>query len=557
MLRFIRSWSATTRSLSQFAPARLPHARRRLRLECLEDRTLLSQPGTWAAVAPLPTARVYLGAATGNDGTIYAVGGLQQGDVPTAEVDAYNPQTNTWSEVAPLPLARGALAVVSDNGLIYAIGGGNGASQSEVDAYNPQTNTWAVEAPLPTARAFLAAAVGSNGIIYAIGGNLNNSDGTTATNEVDAYNPATNVWTVVAPLPASVSYLAATTGTDGTIYAIGGGGNGNGPSSSAVYTYNPATNIWTQEASLPLGRGALAVTTGSDGTIYAISGYNEGYLFGTREVDAYNPTTNTWTRIADHLYSAYGLAATTGLDGTIYVMGGYAQNYVAENEVDAYTPIPINLTVTTLADDPSGSIPGYTTLRDAITEANEANAATPTNQEVINFAPGLQGTIDLTSALPDLGNNISIEGPGASSLTVQRDSAALPFSVFTVDSGETVTVCGMTIAGSDDGNGGGVVNDGTLTVNDSTFTDNSGNGGIYNNSGTLTVNNSTFTDNSDGIYSYAGTTTVVNSAFTGNGTGIANTNIGLLTVTDSTFNNQPRPKDVVLGRPPEGAVYVR
>ena len=514
-------------------------------LTLLEERTLLSQPGTWAAVAPLPTARVYLGAATGNDGTIYAVGGDigGAGDFATNEVYAYNPQTNTWTTVAPHPTAREALAVVSDNGLIYAIGGssgGAGVSESEVDAYNPQTNTWTVEAPLPTARAFLAAAVGSNGIIYAIGGNTNNSDDASATNEVDAYNPATNVWTVVASLPTSRSSLAAATGKDGTIYAIGG--NNSEGTTSEVDAYNPATNAWTQVASVPTYVGSIGIgdagtaVTGNDGTIYAFS---NGW--GDPEVDTYNPTTNTWTRIADHLYSAYGLAATTGLDGTIYVMGGYAQNYIAENEVDAYTPIPINLTVTTLADDPSGSIPGYTTLRDAITEANEATAATPTNQEVINFAPGLQGTIDLTSALPDLGNNISIEGPGASSLTVQRDSAALPFSVFTVDSGETVTVCGMTIAGSDDGNGGGVVNDGTLTVNNSTFTDNSGNGGIYNNSGTLTVNNSTFTDNSDGIYNYAGTTTVVNSAFTSNGTGIANTNtntnIGLLTVTDSTFIN--------------------
>ena len=48
MLRFepkVRWWSATTRSLSRFAPARRPHARRRLRLECLEDRTLLSLAG--------------------------------------------------------------------------------------------------------------------------------------------------------------------------------------------------------------------------------------------------------------------------------------------------------------------------------------------------------------------------------------------------------------------------------------------------------------------------------------------------------------------------------
>ena len=42
MLRFVRSWSAISRSLPQFAPVRRPHARRRLRVERLEDRALLS-----------------------------------------------------------------------------------------------------------------------------------------------------------------------------------------------------------------------------------------------------------------------------------------------------------------------------------------------------------------------------------------------------------------------------------------------------------------------------------------------------------------------------------
>src|SRR5271165_6448235 len=45
MLRFVRSWSAISRSLPQFAPARRPHAQRRLTrptLMALEDRRLLS-----------------------------------------------------------------------------------------------------------------------------------------------------------------------------------------------------------------------------------------------------------------------------------------------------------------------------------------------------------------------------------------------------------------------------------------------------------------------------------------------------------------------------------
>ena len=42
MLRFVRSWSAISRSMPQFAPARRPYARRRLTLERLEDRAMLS-----------------------------------------------------------------------------------------------------------------------------------------------------------------------------------------------------------------------------------------------------------------------------------------------------------------------------------------------------------------------------------------------------------------------------------------------------------------------------------------------------------------------------------
>ena len=236
----------------------------------------------------------------------------------------------------------------------------------------------------------------------------------------------------------------------------------------------------------------------------------------------------------------------------------------------------LSLTVNTLADDPSGNIPGYTTLRDAITQAN----ASTDSQEVINFASGLQGTIDLTQALPDLKNNIDLEGPGAKNLTVQRDSSAPDFSVFTVDTGATVNLSGLTISGGNHigglaadvgggidnlgtltvsnsvfssntaSDGGGLFNSGTLMVTDSTFTNNSatydggGGGGIWN-QGTATVNNSTFTDNiapngSGGGIAGVGTLTVNDSNFTNNtaaveGGGICDT--AIVTVTDSTFTN--------------------
>ncbi len=218
----------------------------------------------------------------------------------------------------------------------------------------------------------------------------------------------------------------------------------------------------------------------------------------------------------------------------------------------------LNLTVTTLQDDPTTPIVRQVTLRDAI---GQANADTTDSQEIIGFASGLAGKIDLTTALPALSNNISINGPGASNLTVQRDSNAAQFSVFTVNGSEAVSISGITITGGDNYGigGGGIANSGILTVTNDTFTNNYSNdfGGSIYNIGTLTVIHSDFTGNSagtagGGIYTgidpiaqtTVGTATVTSSTFTNNsgstGGGIYNT--GPLTVTNDTFTNNSAPQ---------------
>src|SRR5437660_1625792 len=92
-------------------------------LEALENRTVLS---SWSTVAPMPTARDALAAASGVDGRIYAIGG-EDDNVnlhSTSTVESYNPATNSWSTVAPMPTARELLAAAAGaDGRIYAIAG--------------------------------------------------------------------------------------------------------------------------------------------------------------------------------------------------------------------------------------------------------------------------------------------------------------------------------------------------------------------------------------------------------------------------------------------------
>src|SRR5262245_60884302 len=68
---------------------------------------------------------------------------------------------------------------------------------------------------------------------------------------------------------------------------------------------------------------------------------------------------------------------------------------------------PSTFHVTTLADGGAGS------LRAAIGQANAQAGA-----DVIDFQPGLSGTIALTSGQLDVTDDLAINGPGADKLTV-------------------------------------------------------------------------------------------------------------------------------------------
>ncbi len=75
----------------------------------------------------------------------------------------------------------------------------------------------------------------------------------------------------------------------------------------------------------------------------------------------------------------------------------------------------------------------------------------------------VSGILSLASALPTLTADVSIEGPSATALTVQRDTAAAHFGVLVVNSGVTADLSGLTISGGywDSGSGGGIHNEGS------------------------------------------------------------------------------------------------
>jgi CSLREA domain-containing protein len=157
-------------------------------------------------------------------------------------------------------------------------------------------------------------------------------------------------------------------------------------------------------------------------------------------------------------------------------------------------------TVSNLADTNDGICNVHCSLREAITAANSA-----AGDDVITFTSNVRGAIDLTSTLPNLLTNISIQGPGANLLTVRRSTAAGTPDFRILNSNGVVSLSGLTFSNGritgngDDGYAGaiGAGSYGMLTIQDCVFSHNYGvNGGaIYNEGGTLLIYNSTFTDN--------------------------------------------------------------
>jgi hypothetical protein len=160
--------------------------------------------------------------------------------------------------------------------------------------------------------------------------------------------------------------------------------------------------------------------------------------------------------------------------------------------------------------------------------------------QTITLSPSL-GTLNLTDTM----TAEAIDGPGA---PIVKVSGGDQVQVLSVGPGVTATIVGLTIAHGSAGNGGGIDNQGTLTLRGSAVSNNSclggGSGGGIFNDGTLTLFNSTISDNSGdfggGIEDYQGTMTLTNCTLSENS---ANSGGGLLnyygpvTLTNCTVSN--------------------
>lgn len=238
-----------------------------------------------------------------------------------------------------------------------------------------------------------------------------------------------------------------------------------------------------------------------------------------------------------------GAALTKDQRGFTRIVDGPDAGTVATIDIGAYEASKRTFVVDTLVDEIDyGYGPNDLSLREALDRAN-ANAG----PDVINFAPGLTGTMLIKSNLTPITDSVVVNGPGADRLTIDGDDRRVLFRILNAG-GVTLSGLAITRGQAESGGGGGVRVVGTTAILDRLYVHENdsgyGGGGIAVRGGGrptyVTLLNSSVSQNmtDGGILATGGTAEgpvvvrVINSTISGNGSAIGGggLNVGTATV---------------------------
>jgi Kelch motif len=171
--------------------------------------------------------------------------------------------------------------------------------------------TWTVRAPSGFKRQEVSYQQ-AGGKMYLAGGK---------SNVQQVYDPVTDSWSNVAPLPAPVPMdHIQSAAVNGKIYYIGGLTGWLGPSVGSVYIYDPTTDTFSTGASMPAGRdrGAGGIAA-YNGKIYLAGGIHAGTTVGW--FDVYDPASDTWASLPDLPHRRDHFQAAI-VNGRFWAIGG-------------------------------------------------------------------------------------------------------------------------------------------------------------------------------------------------------------------------------------------
>jgi N-acetylneuraminic acid mutarotase len=194
---------------------------------------------------------------------------------------AYQPSTQQLFHKAVMPKATqyGVTGVI--DGKLYVLPGycsgeavdpghcAVGGPIRQLYRYDPSANTWITRRQAPHFHTFGAAGV-INDKFYVVG-NWNQGPA------LDAYDPATDTWQTLAPIPTPGERLFGAV-LQSKLFVISWSHPSGAPVTLKAFLYDPATNTWTPRAAPPLAAPIVRVTLNGQARLLLV-GSASTYLY--------------------------------------------------------------------------------------------------------------------------------------------------------------------------------------------------------------------------------------------------------------------------------------
>jgi len=252
---------------------------------------------------------------------IVILGGFDDAAASVARVEAYDPSTDAWRALPPLVVPAHHISATVFDGAIYVFGGNLGFDFEPiafVARLEEGAGAWEVvgEMPLGTARGSSVIGVLA-GRVHLVGGL--GVAGVTA--EHHAWDPDTDLWEALAPLPEPTDHAAGGV-VAGRLVVAGGRSGSAGSHRPDTWLYDAVTDAWEAGPPMPTSRGGVAHAV-LDGRLIVIGG--EGHPEQAdgvyEETEAWDVEAGTWAMLDPAPVPVHGTGAAV-LDGAIHVPGG-------------------------------------------------------------------------------------------------------------------------------------------------------------------------------------------------------------------------------------------
>jgi len=233
---------------------------------------------SWTRFDKMPLVATHLNPAT--DGTSVWFAGGYKGPHPgkaTAEVWRFDLASKTFHEMPSLPAPRAAGGLVYRDKTLHYFGGFADRNKTCGEHWTlslPDGKEWQPAPELPKMRGHFSPIV-LDGIIYALGGQLGHDANPQDMADCHRYDPKTKAWSACASIPFNRSHFEpGTFEHKGKIIIVGGRSNntkqGN-PGVAHITEYDPKTDQWKELPPLPVRLLAPAAAI-LDGKLIVIAG---------------------------------------------------------------------------------------------------------------------------------------------------------------------------------------------------------------------------------------------------------------------------------------------